>query len=550
VINGFGMLDQLDKCRQYAKTHGLTIVATYQEDYTGTSIHRPELNKLLDAIVPLQIEVVIVPAVDRLARVSVIGELIEQEFERRGARTLYANATFDASPSGRFQKNVLRAVAEFDRDSLLARLKGGTEAKVKSGSIVAAKPPYGYSIVTERIEGKRLQRLITNDEEAEIVNMIFGWYISDLKPIYKIAQDLTAMGVPTYAQKNGGTYRKNHGWSRIQVRTILNNETYAGMWHYNKTRTTRNANGGITFVPRPREEWLPIVVPAIVSKDVFDLAQQQAIDNKANAKRNRRHDYLFVGRLFCDGCKHRYTGAMKRGKKRYNCNSISEYYLNRCDMPTFSEEELDTAIWRWVCELVQKPEQRRAMLLARQVEADKQHTNLHDRVNSVERFIIEKENELEQLFRERGKWPDKLLAAEKARIETDIADAQRERAELTAKLAAVVYTDEQIQAVDDFCAHLATVLDNATQEKRRKAYAMLNFSARLTTEDGWKIAHCTCILGKRSLDIGPITSTSVCRSTRAPAVKKTEQVCTAIFVLCSLFFVKGKAYVIDRSRKS
>ncbi len=62
---GTSIQAQLETCHDYAKENGLEVVKEYKEDYTGTTLDRPELNQLQDdlknglaiaVIVPFAIE--------------------------------------------------------------------------------------------------------------------------------------------------------------------------------------------------------------------------------------------------------------------------------------------------------------------------------------------------------------------------------------------------------------------------------------------------------------------------------------------------------------
>jgi site-specific DNA recombinase len=53
-------------------------------------------------------------------------------------------------------------------------------------------------------------------------------------------------------------------------------------------------------VTRPREEWIPIEVPAIIDQETWDQAREQLQRNKERAARNnKKRDYLLKGLLVC-----------------------------------------------------------------------------------------------------------------------------------------------------------------------------------------------------------------------------------------------------------
>jgi hypothetical protein len=70
------------------------------------------------------------------------------------------------------------------------------------------------------------------------------------------------------------------------VQAILKQPAYTGKTHYNRTRTGHDEVGrpkksgrGIkhspTRQPRPREEWIPMNVPPLISEDLWQKAQER-----------------------------------------------------------------------------------------------------------------------------------------------------------------------------------------------------------------------------------------------------------------------------------
>jgi hypothetical protein len=60
---------------------------------------------------------------------------------------------------------------------------------------------------------------------------------------------------------------------------------------------------------RPREEWIPVQVLAIVDPELWELAHAQLARNRAQARRNNtKHAYLLRGLLICGRCGRRLIG--------------------------------------------------------------------------------------------------------------------------------------------------------------------------------------------------------------------------------------------------
>jgi site-specific DNA recombinase len=66
-------------------------------------------------------------------------------------------------------------------------------------------------------------------------------------------------------------------------------------------------------------------VPPIIDPATFEAARAQLQRNKSQSKRNRKHEYLFVGgRLRCGQCGRAMAGVTNgAGYRDYRCNRLS-----------------------------------------------------------------------------------------------------------------------------------------------------------------------------------------------------------------------------------
>ena len=98
-------------------------------------------------------------------------------------------------------------------------------------------------------------------------------------------------------------------WRRSFLKTMLSNETYLGVKYSNTMRCVReyaNPIYGIKhstkkMVPRSREEWIGIEVPAIIPRDLFERVQKRRAANRAHY-RNPRQVQLLSGLVRCGSC--------------------------------------------------------------------------------------------------------------------------------------------------------------------------------------------------------------------------------------------------------
>lgn len=105
----------------------------YVDTYTGTTMDRPELDKLLALLQPG--DEVIVCKLDRLARTAADGSKLVRDLVDRGITVNILNmGKADNTPMGRLMVTILLAFAEYERDMIVERTQAGKDvARKKEG---------------------------------------------------------------------------------------------------------------------------------------------------------------------------------------------------------------------------------------------------------------------------------------------------------------------------------------------------------------------------------------------------------------------------------
>jgi len=106
-------------------------------------------------------------------------------------------------------------------------------------------------------------------------------------------------------------------------------------------------------VLKPREQWIPVEVPAIVSEAVFEAAQRQLARNREFCCRNTKRQYLLSGLLICGNCGFKLGARSTGGRVYYCCNSKSGNSRPKlCSSKNVRGDELETVVW----ESISRPE--------------------------------------------------------------------------------------------------------------------------------------------------------------------------------------------------
>ena len=117
--------------------------------------------KLLDRLESNGVRTVIVERADRLARDLMVQEVIVGQFARIGGRILTADGvdlTSSDDPTRRLIRQVLGAVAEFEKNVLVLKLRAARERKRARGERVEGVKPFGH-VPAERAVIDRMQQL-------------------------------------------------------------------------------------------------------------------------------------------------------------------------------------------------------------------------------------------------------------------------------------------------------------------------------------------------------------------------------------------------------
>jgi DNA invertase Pin-like site-specific DNA recombinase len=145
-IDGDGFARQCEAINRYAAANGIAIDETFRElGVSGTKEleHRPALQELLMAIEAGDVRIVIIEALNRLARDLMVQETILGDFRKRGI-TVISVAEPDLcsdDPSRKLMRQIFGAIAEYDKAMIVLKLRGARQRmKARTGRCEGSKP--------------------------------------------------------------------------------------------------------------------------------------------------------------------------------------------------------------------------------------------------------------------------------------------------------------------------------------------------------------------------------------------------------------------------
>jgi site-specific DNA recombinase len=277
----FNSLDaQREACEAYIKSQaheGWRLIKTGYDDggFSGGSMERPGLQRLMGDIQRRLIDVIVVYKVDRLTRSLADFAKIVEVLDKNSVSFVSVTQAFNTTTSmGRLTLNVLLSFAQFEREVTGERIRDKIAASRKKGLWMGGTPPLGYDV--------KDRKLVVNEADAEAVRTIFRIY-AEKGCVSVSARELDRRGIRSKrwtSQK--GVIRGGALFGRGALYMLLKNRIYIGMAVHKGTA-----------YPGDHE--------AIVPKPLWDRVQTRLTDNRHRRQaRVLKSGRLLAGLLFDD----------------------------------------------------------------------------------------------------------------------------------------------------------------------------------------------------------------------------------------------------------
>ena len=361
------------------KGEGWILVGDHYDDggFSGGSMDRPALQRLLRDVESGRMDVIVVYKVDRLSRSLTDFARIVEVFEKNKASFVSLTQQFNTTTSmGRLTLNILLSFAQFEREVIGERIRDKFAASRARGMWMGGTPPLGYDV--------RDRKLVVNDVEAELVRLIFARFLQ-VGSATKLAQELRRAGHTTKSwTTQDGKHRPGKPIDKGAIYKILGNRTYLGEAVHKGT-------------PHPGEH------EAIIDRATWDKVHSILAENtvvRANATRAQT-PALLRGVIFAPGG-HAMTPSHTRKDGRlyryYVATDAIRQGYGECPLRGVPAAEIEEAVVAQVRHLLCTPE-----IIARTWAAAKHEIEL------PEREVVKTVNDFAPMW-------DELFPAEQARI--------------------------------------------------------------------------------------------------------------------------------------
>ena len=266
--------------------------------FSGGSMDRPALARLLDDVRARKIDVIVVYKVDRLTRsLADFAKLVEL-FDEHDVSFISVTQAFNTTTSmGRLTLNMLLSFAQFEREITGERIRDKVAASKKRGIWMGGAVPFGY-----RVENRSLHIV---EEHAGLVRDLFRRYLEVGSVVrLKLVLDAENARLPV---RIVGTGRATGGGliSRGHIYWILSNPIYVG-----RLRHKGQIHDGLH--------------PAIVDQEIWDRVQRQLVDQTQTRTDPRRNTGFFLsGKLYDNRGNRMGPSHAAKGGQRWR------YYVSR-----------------------------------------------------------------------------------------------------------------------------------------------------------------------------------------------------------------------------
>jgi site-specific DNA recombinase len=354
--------NQKRELEKYAKNNNLEVYRAYYDNGISGGMpidERPYGSEMIKDAIDGKFSQIIILKSDRFGRDSADSLYIAKKISRHN---IEIKAVYE-SIEDKFIFGIHLLVAEKERNDILLRSMLGKERAIQNGKWIGGLPPYAYKINPET------KKLVLYDEklllgkytEADVIKKIFNLCVYNKLSAEKISIILNKEGIPPYTpgkNKVSNNRVKASLWLGARVRNLIKEEVYKGTY----TLGRRSSNKDL-----PKT----IQVPAIVSSEEWDKAQEVLKSNIIKSTRNAKRPYLLSGIVFCGECKNKYHGLLSHTTYYYGCG---RHRFRGNDNPTkcknkhLNAKVVENEVWADIKKFILQPELIKSFLEERRKE--------------------------------------------------------------------------------------------------------------------------------------------------------------------------------------
>ena len=270
---------QREACESYIASQrheGWHVLAAHYDDggYSGGTMERPALQRLLGDIAAGKVGIVVVYKIDRLTRSLFDFAKIVEAFDAKAVSFVSVTQAFNTTTSmGRLTLKVLLSFAQFEREVTSERIRDKIAASKQKGMGMGGAGPLGYDAVDRKLK--------VNTVEAQTVRLLFELYL-ELGSVRELQAECDRRGLRTKLRTLlDGRRMGGAKFSRGHLYRILSSPIYIGRIPH-RDRSYEGEHAGIIDA----ETWEKV------------QAQLAANAGRKRGRANSKNPSLLAGLLF------------------------------------------------------------------------------------------------------------------------------------------------------------------------------------------------------------------------------------------------------------
>ncbi len=342
-MDSISIESQIEFCKY--ETRGEEHRVYQDKGYSGKNTERPQFQEMLNAIRKGEIKRVICYKLDRISRSILDFATMMDEFQQYGVEFVSCTEKFDTStPMGRAMLNICIVFAQLERETIQQRVTDAYNARSRKGFYMGGRVPYGYKLEPHLIDGKHTSRYVIDEDEAEVIRLIYSLYAEPQISYNDIVKYLIKNGIRNKRLPSGC-------WDQARIADMIKNPIYVkadlsvyqffkgqGSELHNSPEDYIGTNGCYLYSEKTAkrktvslENQHIVVAPheGIIPADIWLRARLKCLNNKQVAKPLKASNTWLAGKIKCAKCG--YALTIRKAKTRVGRYFVCSRHMQTID---------------------------------------------------------------------------------------------------------------------------------------------------------------------------------------------------------------------------
>lgn len=475
ALSGYSIEAQLNTLRNYCNLYNKDVVAEYVDrGISGKSITgRVELQKMMTNVKDRKFDEVLVWKISRLSRKTIDLLKIVEEMNKNNVVFKSFSENFETeTPMGRFALQMMGAVGELERNTIIDNVKLGMAQRSREGHWNGGIC-LGY--VSEPIIGTRKggndTALKIVENEATTVRKIFSMYASG-KGLRAIANQINREG---YLTKRGNTF------STASITEIISNPLYVGKIRFNRyenwSEKRRKGKSENVILAEGNHE-------PIIGKDLWEKVQLIKATKASKPMKNFEGHYVLTGLVKCPVCGAtmvgtRTTNTLKDGTKKvlryYSCGAARTKGTSVCGFNSIRADYVENEVIAKIQKLVEQPKVLKNLIEKVNEERKELKTPYEEEMEEIERTLDDAlKNKKKYLNLYEKEMIDHSIFSERiSELSGKIEKLYIRKQEIERSLETDCSTELDFEYVSEVIKNISNMLDLMEKAEKKTFYHMI-----------------------------------------------------------------------------